>query len=141
MGEKVNIVAPTGRAAFDITGSTTWSYAGWTPEHMKKPLDMLKRDAWKIKTKKRLQKTDVLVIDEISMVNNFHLETLSAIMKIVRQNKEAFGGVQVVVSGDFCQLPPVNPSQFCIDCGKALVEKARQSAYECTKCRKVYDDE
>lgn len=40
MGKKVNVVAPTERAAFDITGSTTWSYAGWIPEHMKKPLDI-----------------------------------------------------------------------------------------------------
>jgi ATP-dependent DNA helicase PIF1 len=141
MGKRVNVVAPTGRAALDINGSTTWSYAGWTPEHMKKPLDMLQRQAWQEKTKRRLQKTDVLVIDEISMVENFHLERLSAIMKSVRQNEEAFGGVQVVITGDFCQLPPVNPFQFCIDCGKALVERARKSAYECTVCRKVYNDE
>lgn len=141
MGKRVNVVAPTGRAALDTNGSTTWSYAGWTPEHMKKPLDMLQRQAWQKKTKRRLQKTDVLVIDEISMVENFHLERLSAIMKSVRQNREAFGGVQVVITGDFCQLPPVNPFQFCIDCGKALVKKARKSAYECTVCGKVYNDE
>lgn len=141
MGKKVNVVAPTGRAALDINGSTTWSYAGWTPEHMKRPLDMLQRQAWQTKTKKRLQNTDVLVIDEVSMVENFHLERLSAIVKSVRQNREAFGGVQVVVTGDFCQLPPVKPFQFCIDCGKALTEKARKSAYECAVCRKVYNDE
>lgn len=141
LGYKVNVVAPTGRAALDINGSTTWSYAGWTPESMKKPLKHLQREAWKRKTKKRLQKTDVLVIDEISMVENFHLERLNWIMKEVRQNEKAFGGVQVVVTGDFCQLPPVNPFQFCIHCGKSLVEKSRKSAYECIECKQVYNDE
>lgn len=141
LGYKVNVVAPTGRAALDINGSTTWSYAGWTPDSMKKPLEELLQEAWKKTTKKRLQKTDVLVIDEISMVENFHLERLNAIMKEVRQNEKAFGGVQVVITGDFCQLPPVNPFQFCIVCGKALVEKARRSAYECTRCNKTYNDE
>ncbi|KAJ4356550.1 uncharacterized protein N0V89_004584 [Didymosphaeria variabile] len=56
MGYKVNVVAPTGRAALDINGSTTWSYAGWTPDSMKKPLKDLQNEAWKNTTKKRLQK-------------------------------------------------------------------------------------
>ena len=41
----VDIVAPTGRAALDIQGSTTWTYAGWTPDTRQKPLDELLKDA------------------------------------------------------------------------------------------------
>ncbi|KAF9736666.1 ATP-dependent DNA helicase PIF1 [Paraphaeosphaeria minitans] len=141
LGYKVNVVAPTGRAALDINGSTTWSCAGWTPASMKKPLEELLREAWQKTTKRRLQKTDVLVIDEISMVENFHLERLNAIMKEVRQNGKAFGGVEVVITGDFCQLPPVNPFKFCIICGKGLVEISKKSAYECVECDKIYNDE
>lgn len=141
LGRKVNVIAPTGRAALDVNGQTTWTYAGWRPDSMKIPLEQLKKDAWKKATKRRLQKTDVLVVEEISMVENHHLERLNEIMKEVRQNGEAFGGVQIVVTGDFCQLPPVKPFGSCLHCGKNLVEKARRSAYECVVCNRVYDDE
>ncbi|ORY19889.1 hypothetical protein BCR34DRAFT_6290 [Clohesyomyces aquaticus] len=44
-GKKVNIIAPTGRAALDINGSTTWTYMGWTPDSHKKPLKKLREGA------------------------------------------------------------------------------------------------
>jgi ATP-dependent exoDNAse (exonuclease V) alpha subunit len=43
--KKVNIIAPTGRAALDINGQTFWTYAGWTPLHMKRNLKDLKKAA------------------------------------------------------------------------------------------------
>jgi hypothetical protein len=49
---------------------------------------------------KRMRKTDVLVIDEISMVENLHFERLNAVMKEARGNGRAFGGVQLIVTGD-----------------------------------------
>lgn len=141
LGYKVNVVAPTGRAALDVNGSTTWSYAGWTPDSMRKPLKDLTAQAWSRTTKRRLRQTDVLVIDEISMVENLHLERLNWIMKEVRTDPRPFGGVQVIVTGDFCQLPPVQPFSTCITCGKPLVPKAKKSAHECVECERIYDDE
>lgn len=119
-GKTVRIVAPTGKAALDINGSTTWTFAGWTPLHMKKPLEQLKAQAHGKYVSQRLIDTDVLVIDEISMVENHLFERLNAIMKEVRDKKQQrpFGNVQLVVTGDFCQLPPVKPFQHCITCGK-----------------------
>lgn len=100
--KQVDIVAPTGRAALDINGSTSWTYAGWTPDSMKRPLEELKRAAGYGKwVKKRLMATDVLVIDEISMLENHHFERLNEIMQSARGNSEAFGGVQLIVTGDF----------------------------------------
>jgi len=96
----VNIIAPTGRAALDINGTTTWSYAGWTPDHHKKPLRELKSAAHGKFVQKRLSETNVLVIDEISMVENLHFERLNAVMKEARRSDKAFGGVQLVVTGD-----------------------------------------
>jgi ATP-dependent DNA helicase PIF1 len=126
LGKKVHIVAPTGRAALQIGGSTTWTYAGWTPEHHKKPLDVLLKGGWGNLVNKRIKETHVLVIDEISMVENLHFERLNALMKSVRNAKAstaqpAFGGVQLVVTGDFCQLPPVKPFEHCMQCGKGLI--------------------
>ena len=140
----VDIIAPTGRAALDINGSTTWTYAGWTPVTIKKPLQKLKENAQFGKfVKKRLDRTDVLVIDEISMVENHFFERLNAIMKAARGNDDPFGGVQLVVTGDFCQLPPVKPFGVCIVCGKVTTPAKTSNKYKCTtwNCNKWFDDE
>ncbi|KAK6843625.1 hypothetical protein PG987_004485 [Apiospora arundinis] len=114
MGKKVHVVAPTGRAALQVNGSTTWTYAGWTPDSHKKSLQELRNNAHGKFVWKRFKKTDVLVIDEISMVENLHFERLNKILQHALYNpnlsvQKAFGGIQIVVTGDFCQLPPVRP--------------------------------
>ena len=98
--KQVDIIAPTGRAALDINGSTFWTYAGWNPDSMKKSLEKLKDAAEHGKwVRKRLRATDTLVIDEISMMENHHLERLNHVMQAARGNARAFGGVQLVVTG------------------------------------------
>ena len=129
--KKVNIVAPTGRAALDINGQTFWTYAGWTPLHMKKKLKDLKQAAHGKFIKRRLKETDVLVIDEISMIENHHFERLNVIMQEARKSGAAFGGVQLVVTGDFCQLPPVKPFAFCIECGRELIKQMGGTIHKC----------
>lgn len=128
MGKNVRIVAPTGRAALQVNGSTTWTFAGWTPDHHKRTLEELRTAAHGKYVWERFSKTEVLVIDEISMVENLHFERLNEVLKAARHKsylpaQPAFGGVQLVVTGDFCQLPPVRPFQHCIQCGFSLVEK------------------
>ena len=53
-------------------------------------------------------KTEVLIIDEISMMHDFRLDLVDKICRLVRDKDEPFGGIQVVMSGDFFQLPPIN---------------------------------
>jgi ATP-dependent DNA helicase PIF1 len=138
-GMKVNIIAPTGRAALDINGSTTWTYAGWTPDHHKKPLKDLRAGAHGKFVHKRLNETDVLVIDEVSMVENHHFERLNHLMKEARNNETAFGGVQIVVTGDFCQLPPVKPFRYCIECGRETIKNKEETEYKCRAHGTFYD--
>ena len=138
-GNRVNIIAPTGRAALDINGTTTWSYAGWTPDHHKKPLKDLKAAAHGKFVQQRLTDTQVLVIDEISMVENLHFERLNVIMKEARNSTKAFGGVQLIVTGDFCQLPPVKPFRHCIECGRELIANREQTEYTCRQHGVFYD--
>lgn len=133
-GKTVRIVAPTGKAALDINGSTTWTFAGWTPLHMKRSLKQLLKDAHGKFVRGRLCRTDVLVIDEISMVENHLFARLSAIMKEAREDPRAFGGVQLIVTGDFCQLPPVKPFQYCMFCGREqhqLIVDKDKIVYRC----------
>jgi len=67
------------------------------------------------------QLIDILVIDEVSMMSKKIFELLDAIGKGVRRNNKPFGGIQLIFSGDFYQLPPVGKDdnedgrQFCFE--------------------------
>jgi ATP-dependent DNA helicase PIF1 len=56
---------------------------------------------------KRWRQTDILVIDEVSMLTPELLELLNEIAKRLRKSERPMGGMQVVLVGDFLQLPPV----------------------------------
>ncbi|EFW98921.1 ATP-dependent DNA helicase pif1 [Grosmannia clavigera kw1407] len=117
MHKTVHILAPTGRAALNVHGTTTWTYAGLTPDDHARPLAKLLAACHRKAVWQRLSRTDVLIIDEISMIENLHLERLSAILQEARRSPYVFGGLQIVVTGDFCQLPPPRPLQNCMTCG------------------------
>ena len=65
--------------------------------------------------------TNILIIDEVSMMSLKIFEMLDAIGKAVRKNQKPFGGIQLIFSGDFYQLPPVGNKdevetcQFCFE--------------------------
>jgi hypothetical protein len=102
-GKRVKIVAPTNLAALNVGGQTTWSFASWTPDSMKRRIDKLMENSLGEKSHKKFDETDVLVIDEISMIENLMFERLNMILKHSRGQKYgggAFGGMQLVVTGD-----------------------------------------
>lgn len=140
-GLKVDIVAPTGISALAVGGSTTFVYAGWNLNSFKQPLAKVRAGAHGIYIRKRLKETDVLVIDEISMVENFHFERLNAVMQEARSSYEPFGGVQVIVTGDFHQLPPVKPFEFCLQCGQELAANRSEDKYSCKKHGVFHDED
>ena len=77
----------------------------------------------KIRSSKALldkwKKIQILVIDEVSMLSDDLFDKLEGIARIIRQCNKPFGGIQVVLSGDFYQLPPVkNNSKFCFESDK-----------------------
>lgn len=59
--------------------------------------------------------TKVLIIDEISMMNADLFDKLESLARKVRMNKLHFGGIQIILSGDFLQLPPVKSDKFCFE--------------------------
>lgn len=140
-GSTVYIIAPTGKAALEVGGVTLYSYAGWTPDVLKKPMKKLEQNAHKRRNWERINNTDVLIIDEVSMVENHILERLNRVMKSARGKKKPFGGVQIIVTGDFCQLPPVRPFQFCMECGTELICHSGGKLYECEEHGDVDDSE
>lgn len=104
-GKKVSVTATTGLAATHLGGNTIHSWSGigvgdYLPNNFFERLSKTRREV--------ISKTDVLIIDEISMLHDFRLDMIDEVLRTVRQNDSPFGGVQVVMSGDFFQLPPIN---------------------------------
>jgi len=99
----VAITASTGIAAQLLGGRTihSWSGIGITNDTFKQP----SRSEWG--ARERLENVDVLVIDEISMLPAYLFTRLDALLRFMRKSKAPFGGVQLIVMGDFMQLPPV----------------------------------
>lgn len=104
-GKHVSITATTGLAATHLGGTTihAWSGMGVRDDIPDGFADHVSKSRREI-----IEKTDVLIIDEISMLHDFRLDMVDEICRLVRRKDEPFGGIQVVMSGDFYQLPPVN---------------------------------
>jgi PIF1-like helicase len=107
-GRTVAVLAPTGVAAHHIEGVTVQSFLSLAPIWFERELPSLVQHYKKHPEKLlRLQLVDVVLIDEVSMVGHDMLETFNRVAQIARNSHEDFGGIQVIVCGDFFQLPPV----------------------------------
>ncbi len=105
-GIEPSITASTGIAATHVGGQTihAWSGIGILDELTPQDLD---RITSKEQVVRRIEKAHVLIIDEISMLSADVLAMVDRVMREIRRDDRAFGGVQVIFCGDFFQLPPV----------------------------------
>jgi len=107
-GKSVAVTATTGLAASHLGGVTIHAWSGMGIHHE------LPRNFFGNLTKARqetIAKADILIIDEISILHDYRLDIVDQITRKVRAKKDQpFGGLQVVLCGDFFQLPPVNRS-------------------------------
>jgi len=100
----MDVTASTGMAAINVSGTTIHSFSG---------IGIGERSAdevyWRIRseTRDRIRNCKLLAIDEISMLSAEILDLIDAVFKLIRGNKNPFGGIQLIVIGDFLQLPPV----------------------------------
>lgn len=101
----VAVTATTGLAASHLGGNTihAWSGIGVLDELPKKFFDHLSKTR-----SDTINSTDILIIDEISMLHDYRLDMVDDVLRRVRKSDEPFGGMQVILCGDFFQLPPVN---------------------------------
>jgi len=121
-GKKIDVCALTGCAAvlLECNAKTIHSWAG---------IGLAKESAGIIADKvvnhkakkKNWMGVQILIIDEVSMLSLKLFETLDLIGKKIKMNKLPFGGIQVIFSGDFFQLPPVGDkddiksNKFCFE--------------------------
>jgi len=122
LGKRIKVCAMTGCAAIllECSAKTLHSWAG---------IGLAKGDHNKIithiamnKYKSKMWKTtDVLIVDEVSMMSKSLFDLLDQLGKRIRKNAKPFGGIQLIFSGDFYQLPPVgnihdpDSSAFCFE--------------------------
>ncbi len=102
----VAVTASTGIAATHMNGQTihSWSGIGIRDEVSIRHLSNLKEKKY---FRDKMDSVKVLVIDEISMLHRNQLDLVNRVLKFFKGNELAFGGIQVVFSGDFFQLPPI----------------------------------
>ncbi|XRB14295.1 ATP-dependent DNA helicase pfh1 [Pseudoscourfieldia marina] len=109
---KVAVVAPTGIAAMPLGGTTVHKFigAGLAAGKVESVVDRVHSSKT---AKQRWIATEVLIIDEVSMLDADLLAKLDAVGREIRENPDVpFGGMQVIATGDFFQLPPVNKTAY-----------------------------
>jgi hypothetical protein len=103
------VTASTGIAATHMNGMTIHSWSGIGIKNFidEKGLQDLedKKYLWK-----RFERARVLIIDEVSMLHGSQLDMVEKVCRRFKRNDKPFGGLQVILSGDFFQLPPINKS-------------------------------
>ena len=123
-GKRVAKTASTGIAATLLNGNTihSWSGIGLRDHLTPKFFDSMPKSR-----REAITRADILVIDEISMVKDWFLDLVNEICQIVRISTKPFGGLQVIFSGDFAQLPPIN-TEYNKEGNFAYLSKAWQEA-------------
>ncbi|MCI1219288.1 MAG: PIF1 family DEAD/DEAH box helicase [Bifidobacterium sp.] len=103
-GATVAVTASTGIASTHINGQTihSWSGVGVSTALTQNLLRQIRS-----RRKRRIESTDILVIDEVSMLHAWLFDMVDQVCRSLRHSPEPFGGLQIVLSGDFFQLPPV----------------------------------
>jgi ATP-dependent DNA helicase PIF1 len=113
--KNIGLTATTGTAAFIIGGQTIHSFMGLgiTDSSLADIFINIKKHS---SIYKRLVELDVLIIDEVSMLDTLLFEKISDILCYIKSHSQndiellnkPFGGIQIILIGDFCQLAPVN---------------------------------
>jgi ATP-dependent exoDNAse (exonuclease V) alpha subunit len=95
------LLAPTAIAALNINAKTIHSFFNF-PFHI-----ITKSDIKKHYNKRLINKIDTMLIDEASMLRPDIMDAIDLTLQVTRENKQPFGGIQMVLVGDLYQLPPV----------------------------------
>jgi len=107
-GKNVGVTASTGLAAYLLRGRTIHSFLGIGLGDKSAPVlaeSVKKKNRMLVK---KLQELDMLIVDEVSMISDELLDKISEYLQLIRKCNLPFGGVQMILCGDFCQLPPLN---------------------------------
>jgi ATP-dependent DNA helicase PIF1 len=122
------VTAPTGVAACNVGGTTLHAFAGvGRPDAgVRDMVSLIRRSPESVR---RWRSTRVLIIDEVSMLDGDALDALEEVARRVRGDNRPFGGILLVLAGDFLQLKPVSkgssrkPYAFEAKCWSGCIEE------------------
>jgi ATP-dependent DNA helicase PIF1 len=116
MKDNITITSTTGVSSFNLKAQTIHSFSGIGAfkrgERLEDILKRLKKTKRLASTFLKIEQCSLLVIDEISMLGQYFLEMIDKLFRKVRHIDQPLGGIQVIFTGDFLQLPPVS-DEFC----------------------------
>lgn len=102
--KKIVVLAPTGVAALRVGGETIHSFFGFKPNT---DMSEVRLKANRVRKPEKYESINTIVIDEISMVRADLLDFVDTFLRTVLKDLRPFGGIQLIMIGDFAQLPPV----------------------------------
>ena len=111
-GRRLAVTSTTGTSALLLNGATLHSFLGigLGEASAKSMAERIRTQRW---LRNRWTQLDCLIIDEISMMPPNLFDKLEEVARAVRYRHEPFGGIQLILSGDFLQLPCVKTTKFC----------------------------
>lgn len=108
-GQRINITSTTGVSSYNLMGRTIHSFSGIGAFKKHETFEVVLKRLSKNPTNiERWRSADILVIDEVSMMGAKMLEMLDRIARHYCISARPFGGIQVIFTGDFLQLPPID---------------------------------
>jgi ATP-dependent DNA helicase PIF1 len=112
--QQLFVTSSTGLSSLLINGITIHQYSGLgsASKNLDFYIDRVKKNK---NIRNRWRKTKTLIIDEISMISEEFFEKLDLLGQKIRRSQLPFGGIQIILSGDFLQLPPVKSTGFCFE--------------------------
>lgn len=111
----IGVTSTTGTSAILINGSTLHSFLGigLGQSNVESLFFKIKKNS---RVYKKWRELDLLIIDEVSMLSPALFDKLENLARLIRKNDDPFGGIQLLLSGDFLQLPVVGEyDSFCFD--------------------------
>ncbi len=118
----IQVTASTGIAAVQVGGVTihSWASLGVGNRRTQDVIDSIRAGAGSF-TRRKMRNAHILAIDEISMLSPEIFSQLDEVLKNIRENQQPFGGLQLILIGDFLQLPPISRDkgadvvEFCFE--------------------------
>ena len=102
--KKCIVLAPTGISAIQVKGETIHSFLKLKPGMT---ISDVRQKAARLRNTSIYEAIETIIIDEISMVRADLIDMMDVFLKAARMDMRPFGGIQLIMIGDFCQLPPV----------------------------------
>ena len=101
------VTSTTGISALAVHGRTIHSWSGCGRFDMERSTLLRTLEFGKSKAAARIRSATRLAIDEISMMHGYDFEVLDDVFQTIRGSSKPFGGLQIILFGDFLQLPPI----------------------------------